>query len=99
MSFVPVTEYLYDGYDPPPRVTHVKKMIWSDSDQKFNTTRFIRVQCDSVQQCLDTMDWCREQFGNQQYQGAWWADPANPRQVWLADHLATFWQLRWGGTT
>lgn len=80
----------------PARHTRVKKMIWSDSAGSFETRYFIRILCDNPAQCADTRDWLTEQFGPSQYQGTWWQDGINHRQLWLSESLATFWQLRWG---
>lgn len=77
-------------------VVPVKKLIWSDEDQAFRTYRFTRVQCESLEQCHETIVWCQEQFGNQCYLGSWWQDHINTLQVWLSDTVATFWQLKYG---
>ncbi len=80
----------------PPQAVRVKKMIWNDNQQDFVTHYFIRVQCSSKAQCDDTAAWCQDQFGVPFYQGSWWKDPGDNRRIWLADSLATFWQLKWG---
>jgi hypothetical protein len=82
-------------YDPA-RAVRVKKMIWSEIDRAFLTQYFVRVCCRTISECADTVLWLEEEFGSPQYQGTWWQDPADPRRIWLAHQLATFWQLRWG---
>lgn len=80
----------------PIRRTRVKKMIWSDADQAFRTHYFLRVTCDTSAIRNETTEWLTQQFGPDKYLGTWWQDPQNSRTLWLADRLATFWQLKYG---
>jgi hypothetical protein len=82
----------------PARAVRVKKMIWSDVDRAFRTHYFLRIYCGSGRRLSETIAWLQEQFGDPGYQRTWWRDPGHSHQVWLADNLATFWQLRWGDT-
>lgn len=95
MSWQPATDYSIVEAEAP-RAVRVKKMIWSESDQTFHTRYFIRVTCENNQQATETQSWLQEQFGNAEYQGAWWRDPGRSQWIWLSDSLATFWQLKWG---
>ena len=90
-DFIEVTDY------EPPRAVRVKKMIWSDRDQAFETHYFIRVNCENAHQAQATQEWLLDQFGDPQYQGTWWRDPGRSSWIWLADSIATFWQLKYGG--
>lgn len=87
---IEVTDY------EPAQAVRVKKMIWDDADRAFRTHYFLRVYCGTDRRLGDTLSWLQEQFGDPDYQGTWWRDPGNSRWVWLADNLATFWQLKWG---
>ena len=96
MSWTQVQTIEHTDCDPV-RVVRTKKMIWSDESQQFETHYFIRIQCETAQQRQETGTWLQEQFGDPGYQKTWWHDPGNSRWVWLADNLATFWQLKYGG--
>ena len=81
----------------PARAVRVKKMIWSDQDRAFCTQYFLRIRHETTAECLETAAWCLEQFGQPCYQRTWWQCPVT-LQIWLADNLATFWQLKYGDT-
>ena len=80
----------------PTRHTRVKKMIWSDQHQEFQTHYFLRVTCDSPRVLTDTIEWLEQQYGPAGYMRSWWRDPQNSLVLWLADSLATFWQIKYG---
>ena len=82
----------------PARMVRVKKMIWSDQDQAFTTHYFLRVTCENRHQAQATQAWLQDQFGDAEYQGTWWPDPGRSGWIWLADSIATFWQLKYGDT-
>ena len=80
----------------PQRLTRVKKMIWSDEDKQFRTHYFLRVTCDNLVVRDEAVRWLTEQFGPGGYQKSWWQEPQNSLMLWMADSLATFWQLKYG---
>ena len=88
---VEVTDY------EPARVVRVKKMTWSDQDRAFCTQYFLRIRHETTAECLETAAWCEQQFGRSCFPSTWWIDPVTP-QIWLADNIATFWQLKYGDT-
>ena len=97
MIWTQVQDYIdVTDYDPAQAV-RVKKMIWSDQKQAFETHYFIRVNCENNHQAQETQAWLQEHFGDEQYQGTWWRDPGRRSWIWLADSIATFWQLKYGG--
>ena len=87
---IEVTDY------QPVQAVRVKKMIWSDEDRAFCTHYFVRVTCENGHQARETEAWLQEHFGDAQYQGTWWRDPGRNTWIWLADSIATFWQLKYG---
>ena len=94
MSWQPAADYTTD-YQPVQAV-RVKKMIWSDEDRSFRTHYFVRVTCENSHQAQETETWLQGQFGDARYQGTWWRDPVCSTWIWLADSIATFWQLKYG---
>ncbi len=97
MSWQPATDYIEVTDYEPAQAVRVKKMIWSDRDQAFETHYFIRVNCENGYQAAETQAWLQDQFGDPEYQGTWWRDPGRSSWIWLADSIATFWQLKYGG--
>lgn len=95
MSWIQVQDIETTDYEPP-RATRVKKMIWDDTDRTFHTHYFIRVRCQTSAEVAATVEWLQADFGEPRYQGSWWREPSNPSMLWLSDHLATFWQLKYG---
>lgn len=97
MTWRPATEYVQTTDYDPVRSVRVKKMIWNDQDQAFQTHYFIRVTCENRDRARETEAWLQDQFGDAEYQGTWWPDPSRSGWIWLADNIATFWQLKYGG--
>jgi hypothetical protein len=96
MAWTPVQDLVeYVDYRPEQFI-RVKKMIWNPGTQTFDRHYYIRIHCDTDSQHQDTMTWLNDQYGSPRYQGQWWPDKTQGRQIWLADSLATFWQLKWG---
>lgn len=79
----------------PAHIVRVKKMIWSDEHQAFQTQYFVRIHCDSTSELENTVTWLQEQYGDERYQGTWWQDPGKRGWVWMTEQLATFCRLRY----
>jgi hypothetical protein len=81
-------------YDPA-RVVRVKKMIWRDEDQEFQTHYFVRILCETNSELENTTAWLQEQYGDSGYQRTWWPDPGRRGWIWMTEQLATFCRLKY----
>lgn len=81
----------------PPKSIVVKKQIWNNETQQFESRTFTRWDRSGV--LRQDIEFLEKSYGPPSQQGMWWIDDRGNRQqfLWISDSAATFWALKFGG--